>query len=72
MYTNHSQDSKFKALLLEDYLGSVDDCKIRTLEDLIRFNEEHAEKELPPSKFPRAISTAQYSSLHQVRTIKTA
>ncbi|KAF2970834.1 hypothetical protein GQX73_g2780 [Xylaria multiplex] len=34
---------------LEDYLGSIDNSKVRTLEDLIKFNEEHAEQELPPS-----------------------
>jgi len=35
--------------LLQDYLESVDDCEIRTLEELIKFNEEHADQELPPS-----------------------
>ncbi|KAM3443914.1 hypothetical protein MY4824_000362 [Beauveria thailandica] len=38
----------FKALL-EEYLQSVDDCKVRTLKELIEFNEEHAAEELPPS-----------------------
>ncbi|KAJ5718499.1 amidase family protein [Penicillium malachiteum] len=38
----------FKSLL-EDYLASVDDCKIDTLEDLVNFNKEHADLELPPS-----------------------
>jgi amidase len=37
--------------LLEDYLASVDDCKISTLQDLINFNEEHADEELPPCRF---------------------
>ncbi|RYP68289.1 hypothetical protein DL771_006791 [Monosporascus sp. 5C6A] len=41
-------DSTFKTLL-EDYLASVDDSKVRTLEDIIKFNEEHAEQELPSS-----------------------
>lgn len=43
------QDSTFKDLL-EDYLASTDDCKIHTLEDLIKFNKEHAEQELPSSE----------------------
>ncbi|KAF4124991.1 amidase [Geosmithia morbida] len=34
--------------LLEEYLASVDDCKVRTLEELVQFNKDHAEKELPP------------------------
>ncbi|KAJ8132894.1 hypothetical protein O1611_g731 [Lasiodiplodia mahajangana] len=41
-------DSTFKGLL-ESYLGSVDCCKIKTLEDLIKFNEDHADQELPRS-----------------------
>jgi amidase len=41
-------DSTFKGLL-EDYLQNVEDCKIKTLEDLIAFNERHADQELPPS-----------------------
>ncbi|KAF5230431.1 hypothetical protein FAUST_9824 [Fusarium austroamericanum] len=41
-------DTTFKPLL-EDYLKTVDDCKISTLEDLIAFNTQHAEQELPPS-----------------------
>ncbi|KUJ21855.1 amidase family protein [Mollisia scopiformis] len=36
---------KFKPLL-EEYLAGIDDCKICTLEDLVKFNEEHAEEEL--------------------------
>nr|ODN92661.1 hypothetical protein L203_00941 [Cryptococcus depauperatus CBS 7841] len=35
--------------LLEGYLTSIDDCKVHTLADLIDFNKEHAEQELPPS-----------------------
>ncbi|OAG13532.1 amidase family protein [Alternaria alternata] len=35
--------------LLEDYLASIKGCKISTLEELIKFNEEHADQELPPS-----------------------
>jgi hypothetical protein len=35
---------------LKDYLASVDDAKIHTLEDLIAFNKEHAEEELGASK----------------------
>ena len=42
-------DATFKGLL-EEYLAGVNDCKIHTLEDLIKFNEEHADQELPPSK----------------------
>ncbi|KAI1132451.1 amidase family protein [Nemania abortiva] len=34
--------------LLEEYLDSIDDCQIKTLEDLIKFNKDHAEQELPP------------------------
>jgi amidase len=41
-------DSTFK-VLLEDYLVNIDDCKIRRLEELIEFNEKHADQELPPS-----------------------
>ncbi|KAK2597377.1 hypothetical protein QQS21_006001 [Conoideocrella luteorostrata] len=35
--------------LLEDYLQSVDNCKVKTLKELIEFNKEHAAQELPPS-----------------------
>ncbi|RWA10871.1 hypothetical protein EKO27_g4234 [Xylaria grammica] len=45
-------DSTF-GTLLEEYLQSVDECKIKTLEDLIKFNEDHDEQELPPGKFKR-------------------
>ncbi|WVO13615.1 hypothetical protein L204_101236 [Cryptococcus depauperatus] len=41
--------------LLENYLASIDDCKIHTLADLIDFNKEHAEQELPPSASNQAI-----------------
>ncbi|KAJ5162975.1 Amidase [Penicillium coprophilum] len=41
-------DTTFSSLLRE-YLASIDDSKIQTLEDLIEFNKEHAEQELPPS-----------------------
>ncbi|KAF1818772.1 amidase family protein [Dissoconium aciculare CBS 342.82] len=37
---------KFKHVL-EKYLSTVDNCKIKTLDDLIEFNEQHAELELP-------------------------
>ncbi|KAF9770120.1 hypothetical protein IL306_012372 [Fusarium sp. DS 682] len=47
-FVNSCADTTFKQLL-ESYLESVDDCKIRTLEDLIEFNKQHAEQELPPS-----------------------
>lgn len=33
---------------LEKYLSLFDNPKLRTLEDLIQFNEDHAEEELPP------------------------
>ncbi|KAM3502973.1 hypothetical protein MY10362_004487 [Beauveria mimosiformis] len=46
--TDQVTDTTFKALL-EEYLQSVDDCKVRTLKELIEFNEEHAAEELPPS-----------------------
>lgn len=49
-HVNAITDWTFKGLL-EDYLESVDDCEIRTLEELIKFNEEHADQELPPSKY---------------------
>jgi amidase len=39
---------KFKPLL-EEYLASIDNSKIRTLQDLIDFNNQHADLELPPS-----------------------
>ncbi|KAJ5701174.1 Amidase [Penicillium malachiteum] len=41
-------DSTFSSLL-RDYLASIDDSKIQNLEDLIEFNQEHAQEELPPS-----------------------
>ena len=33
--------------MFENYLATVENSKIQTLEDLIRFNEEHADLELP-------------------------
>jgi len=44
-------DSTFKPLL-EKYLASIDDCEIRTLEDLIKFNNQHPEEELPACEYP--------------------
>jgi amidase len=38
-------------VFLEEYLASVENPKVRTLEELIKFNEEHAEQELPPSEY---------------------
>lgn len=35
---------------LKDYLAGLDDCKIHTLADLIEFNKEHADLELPIGK----------------------
>ena len=48
-------DATFKGDL-EDYLSSIADSKIQTLEDLIEFNKQHAEEELPPSKPMRFVS----------------
>lgn len=48
--TNSCSDATFKGLL-EDYLQNIDNCQVRTLEDLIEFNKEHASQELPPSEF---------------------
>jgi hypothetical protein len=45
---DHGLDSTFRSLL-ESYLQSVDECKINTLEELVKFNEDHAGEELPPS-----------------------
>ncbi|KAK4460365.1 amidase family [Cladorrhinum samala] len=46
---NDAFHCKFKTLL-ESYLANdVDDCRIHTLKDLIKFNEDHADQELPPS-----------------------
>ncbi|KAG7287561.1 hypothetical protein NEMBOFW57_007073 [Staphylotrichum longicolle] len=36
-------------ILLEEYFASVEGAKVRTLEELIKFNEDHAEQELPAS-----------------------
>lgn len=36
-------------VLLEEYFASVENSKVRTLEELIQFNEDHAEQELPAS-----------------------
>ena len=49
MYVDRPLGHTFKGVL-EDYLASIDDSKIHTLEDLIKFNEEHTKEELPPSK----------------------
>lgn len=47
---NCKSDTTFKPLL-ENYLASVDGCKIHTLEDLIQFNKDHAGQELPPGEY---------------------
>jgi hypothetical protein len=39
-------------VFLEEYLASVEDPKVRTLKELIKFNVVHAEQELPPSRYP--------------------
>ncbi|KAK5659422.1 hypothetical protein OQA88_623 [Cercophora sp. LCS_1] len=62
--------AKFKGLL-EEYLASVDDAKVQTLEDLIKFNEEHAAEELPPSAdnqagFIRALSTKMSEEIRNI------
>lgn len=43
-------DHTFKPLL-EEYLAGLDDSKVHTLEDLVKFNEAHAEEELSVGKF---------------------
>jgi hypothetical protein len=48
---NKNTESTFKANL-EDYLATVDDSKIRTLEDLVEFNKKQADQELTSSKLP--------------------
>ncbi|RFU76890.1 amidase family [Trichoderma arundinaceum] len=40
-------DTTFKDLF-KDYLSGVDNSKIHSLEDLVEFNKEHADQELPP------------------------
>src|SRR4051812_34408846 len=52
------QDARFKDLI-ETYLKGVDNTKVHTLEDIVKFNEEHADQELPPSRLPDAISARQ-------------
>lgn len=34
----------------EAYLETLEDSQVRSLDELIRFNQNHAEKELPPGK----------------------
>jgi amidase len=44
-------DARFKGLV-EEYLASIDNTKVHTLEDIVKFNEENADEELPSSMFP--------------------
>ncbi|EHK23114.1 uncharacterized protein TRIVIDRAFT_191664 [Trichoderma virens Gv29-8] len=41
------QAARFKPTF-EAYLGTLEDSQVRSLDELIRFNQNHAEKELPP------------------------
>ncbi|KAF2106745.1 amidase family protein [Lophiotrema nucula] len=55
--------------LLQEYLTGVDDAQIRCLKDLIDFNEEHVEQELPRSAnnqnvFIRALNSNMTSERH--------
>lgn len=36
------------ALVIERFLGLFDNPKMRTVQDLVQFNKEHASQELPP------------------------
>ncbi|EHK48802.1 hypothetical protein TRIATDRAFT_175067, partial [Trichoderma atroviride IMI 206040] len=45
------QAARFKPTF-EAYLGTLEDSQVRSLDELIRFNQNHAEKELPPGKSP--------------------
>ena len=38
------------------YLESLEESEVRSLADVIKFNLEHADKELPPRKHPKARS----------------
>ncbi|KAK0717600.1 amidase family protein [Lasiosphaeria miniovina] len=56
--TDHGKSDIWDAF---QYLASIDDSKVKTLEELVKFNEDHAEQELPPSAdnqagFIRALS----------------
>ena len=35
---------------MNEYLASLEFCQVQTLEDIIQFNRDHAEKELPKGK----------------------
>jgi amidase len=35
---------------LTAYLQSLDESEVRTIADIIEFNQKHADKELPPGK----------------------
>ncbi|UKZ74714.1 hypothetical protein TrVFT333_002384 [Trichoderma virens FT-333] len=41
------QAARFKPTF-EAYLGTLEDSQVRSLDELIKFNQNHAEKELPP------------------------
>jgi len=41
--------AKFKTLL-ESYFTLFDSMKVHTLEDLVQFNKQHADQELPPGE----------------------
>ncbi|PON27926.1 hypothetical protein TGAM01_v203063 [Trichoderma gamsii] len=43
------QTARFKPTF-EAYLETLEDSQVRSLDELIRFNQNHAEKELPPGK----------------------
>jgi hypothetical protein len=41
--------AKFKDLL-ESYFALFDNIKVHSLQDLVQFNKDHADEELPPGK----------------------
>jgi hypothetical protein len=51
---NRRTESTFRSLL-EEYLASIDNSKIHTLEDLVEFNNKHAEQELSSGMLPLAV-----------------
>jgi hypothetical protein len=48
--------TEFKADL-ENYLGSLRESKVRTLEDVINFNDAHASDEFPPGQGCQEVSS---------------
>lgn len=46
---NYPSDADFRPLLNE-YLEGLEESSVRSLKDIIEFNEAHADLELPPGK----------------------